>query len=129
MSLINDSPALAESRDQLANTPGHTGSTASSDHSPGNSSPRLSSSPATSVAGDEGNPELVQDPSVITGIAFRLPGAKTLTQLWDNVVTQKDLQQKIPSDRFNVDAFYNPQGVNKGTVSIIHAIDLDVYFD
>lgn len=90
-------------------------SVSSSDRSPGNSSPRPSSS-ATSVTGDESLPDVAQDPSVITGLAFRLPGAKTLPDLWDNVVTKKDLQRKIPEDRFNVDAFYHPQGVNKGTV-------------
>ena len=29
---------------------------------------------------------------------------------------QKDLQSKIPEDRFTVDKFYHPNGANKGTV-------------
>lgn len=31
---------------------------------------------------------------------------------------QKDVQRKMPSDRFNVDAFYHPDGTNKGTVCL-----------
>jgi hypothetical protein len=119
MSIINDTSAQMEFRERPVDI-APLGSVISSDHSDGKSSPRLPSSTATSVAA-ESIPDIAQDPSVITGLAFRLPGAKTLSQLWDNVVSQKDLQQKIPSDRFNVDAFYNPQGVNKGTVS-------DTYF-
>ncbi|KAL6857742.1 putative Hybrid PKS-NRPS biosynthetic cluster [Amphichorda felina] len=92
----------------------------SSDHTPETTSPgelSLSSSSAPSVAPGETIPNVHQDPSVITGIAFRLPGAKTLDQLWDNVVTKKDLQRKMPHDRFNVDAFYHPLGTNKGTTN------------
>ena len=115
MSIIHDTTAQMEFGKKSIDT-APLGSVISSDQSDGKSSPRLPSSTATSVAA-ESIPDIAQDPSVITGLAFRLPGAKTLSQLWDNVVSQKDLQQKIPSDRFNVDAFYNPQGVNKGTVS------------
>jgi hypothetical protein len=83
------------------------------------SSPSRPQSSATSI-GPDGSQSLgpSTDPTVITGLAFRFPGAKSLPQLWDNVVTRKDLQQKIPKDRFNVDAFYHPLGTNKGTVRI-----------
>lgn len=54
----------------------------------------------------------------IVGMACRLPGANNPSQLWDNIVQQKDLQRKIPCDRMNVDAFYHPEGANKGTVSL-----------
>lgn len=56
------------------------------------------------------------DPSVIVGLACRVPGATNPSQLWENIVAQKDLQRKMPADRFNVDAFYHPDGTNKGTV-------------
>lgn len=58
------------------------------------------------------------DPSVIVGFAFRFPGASKVSQLWDAVTQKKDLQRKIPEDRFNIDAYHHPQGANKGTVSI-----------
>lgn len=57
------------------------------------------------------------DPSVIVGMACRVPGATSTSQLWKNLVEQKDLRRKMPEERFNVDAFYHPQGTNKGTVS------------
>lgn len=57
------------------------------------------------------------DPSVIVGMACRVPGANNPSQLWDVIAEQKDLRRKIPEDRFNVDNFYHPDGTNKGTVS------------
>ena len=53
----------------------------------------------------------------IIGMACRLPGARNPSQLWENIVQKKDLQKKMPADRFNIDAFYHPEGSNKGTVS------------
>ena len=57
------------------------------------------------------------DPSAIVGLACRVPGAQSASKLWDNILEQKDLQSKIPGNRFNVDAFYHPNGANKSTVS------------
>lgn len=57
------------------------------------------------------------DSAVIVGLACRVPGAQNPSQLWKNIEAQKDLRQKMPSNRFNVDAFYHPDGTNKGTVS------------
>lgn len=56
------------------------------------------------------------DPTAIVGLACRLPGAQSSSKLWENILEQKDLQSKIPADRFNVDEFYHPNGANKGTV-------------
>ncbi len=55
----------------------------------------------------------------IVGMACRLPGANNPSQLWDNIVQKKDLQRKVPIERFNVDSFYHPDGANKGTVSFV----------
>ncbi|VUC30980.1 unnamed protein product [Clonostachys rosea] len=90
------------------------------------SSPSRPQSSASSVGPDGSqSPGPSTDPTVITGLAFRFPGAKSLPQLWDNVVTRKDLQQKIPKDRFNVDAFYHPLGTNKGTTNARYGYFLD----
>lgn len=68
---------------------------------------------------DEGQERpTVQDPSAIVGMACRLPGANDTHELWTVLSQKKDLQRKIPEDRFNVDAFFHPQGSNKGTVCI-----------
>ena len=66
---------------------------------------------------DESTGEMAgADPSVVVGMACRVPGATNTSQLWKILAEQQDLQRKIPEDRFNVDAYYHPQGVNKGTV-------------
>lgn len=56
------------------------------------------------------------DPTVICGMACRVPGATNTSQLWDVLAQRRDLRSKVPEERFNVDAFYHPQGTNKGTV-------------
>ena len=58
----------------------------------------------------------VADPSVIVGMACRVPGAVNTSQLWTILAEKQDLQKKMPEDRFNVDAYYHPEGTNKGTV-------------
>ncbi|KAF2137936.1 uncharacterized protein K452DRAFT_301651 [Aplosporella prunicola CBS 121167] len=72
---------------------------------------------------------VADDPSVIVGMACRFPGAKNPSQLW-NVLSQKeDLLRKMPADRFNVDAFYHPQGTNKGTTNARYGYFLDQGID
>ncbi|KAK8063056.1 beta-ketoacyl synthase domain-containing protein [Apiospora hydei] len=101
-----------------AETPGETPYGQTPGESPFAGSPPSSATSVSAADSDDMTPTAT-DPSAIVGLAFRLPGAKSIPQLWDNVVTKKDLQKKMPEDRFNVDAFYHPQGTNKGTVSLI----------
>ena len=56
------------------------------------------------------------DPAVIVGMACRVPGASSPSALWNLIEQQKDVQRKMPENRFNVDSFYHPDGKNKGTV-------------
>ncbi|CAO1600411.1 hypothetical protein XANCAGTX0491_004101 [Xanthoria calcicola] len=65
------------------------------------------------------------DPAVIVGLACRVPGAQNPSELWDLINEQKDVQRKIPEDRFNVDAFYHPEGTNKGTTNAKYGYFLD----
>jgi hypothetical protein len=74
------------------------------------------STDATSVSSQE-EVAHVPENTAIVGMACRLPGAKSPQQLWKNIVDQRDVQCKIPKERWNVDAFYHPEGTNKGTVS------------
>ncbi|TWU76947.1 t1pks [Metarhizium rileyi] len=55
------------------------------------------------------------DPSVIVGIACRVPGANSPSGLWQNIVEQRDVQQKMPADRLKVDSFFHPEPTHKGT--------------
>lgn len=78
-----------------------------------------SSTDGTSVSGSEEEPSWTPGNAAIIGMACRVPGARNPQQLWKNIIEQKDVQRKIPKERFNVDAFYHPDGTNKGTVRLI----------
>jgi len=65
-----------------------------------------------------------KDPSVIVGMACRVPGATNSRELWDVLEQRKDLQRKMPDDRYNADSFYHPHGTNKGTVRLETSKDL-----
>jgi acyl transferase domain-containing protein len=65
------------------------------------------------------------DPAVIVGMACRVPGAKNPSQLWDLISQQRDVQKKIPEDRWNVDNFYEPNGAHKGTTNAKYGYFLD----
>ncbi|KAH6899708.1 polyketide synthase [Thelonectria olida] len=66
-----------------------------------------------------------QDPSVIVGLACRVPGASTPSKLWDNIAEQRDVQRKMPEDRLNVDGFFHPEPSHKGTTNARYGYFLD----
>ena len=70
-----------------------------------------------------------EDPTAIIGLACRLPGAQSSSKLWENIMEQKDIQSKIPEDRFTVDKFYHPNGANKGTVGLLCSSSLNIVDD
>ncbi|TQV91937.1 polyketide synthase [Cordyceps javanica] len=70
-----------------------------------------------------------QDPSVIVGAACRVPGATNLHELWDLLDSKRDVQTKMPSDRYNADAFYHPEGANKSTSNAMLGYYLDQGLD
>ncbi|BCS03320.1 type I polyketide synthase [Aspergillus luchuensis] len=54
------------------------------------------------------------EPIAIVGMGCRLPGdVNSPSRLWDFLKEGKSGQCKIPSSRFNVDAFYHPKGVDR----------------
>ncbi|KFA72420.1 hypothetical protein S40288_08039 [Stachybotrys chartarum IBT 40288] len=54
------------------------------------------------------------EPLAIIGMGCRLPGGvNSATRLWDLLKEGKDGRCDIPQDRFNVDAFYHPQGLTR----------------
>ncbi|KAL5044409.1 hypothetical protein BDW71DRAFT_209414 [Aspergillus fruticulosus] len=65
------------------------------------------------------------NPTVIVGMACRVPGATSPSQLWRVLAEQRDLQRKVPAERFDIDAFYHPIGTNKGTTSARYGYFLD----
>ena len=86
----------------------------STQHSRSSSRSNEATSDTSNLSSD--GDDFVRDPTTIVGLACRVPGAQNPSKLWDNIVEQKDLQSRIPGDRFNVDAFYHPNGANKSTV-------------
>lgn len=76
-----------------------------------------SSTVISEVSDDDLRPGIRTNYSAITGMACRVAGATNARELWDVLEKRKDLQRKMPEDRYNVDAFFHPQGTNKGTVS------------
>lgn len=87
----------------------------------GTSGQASSASSASSRSGDGRR----RDDACIVGMACRVPGASRPSELWENILSQKDMQRKMPEDRFNVDAFYHPNSSNKGTTNAKYGYFLD----
>ncbi|KAI9738829.1 MAG: putative Hybrid PKS-NRPS biosynthetic cluster [Cirrosporium novae-zelandiae] len=59
------------------------------------------------------------EPIAIIGSGCRFPGgATTPSKLWELLDHPRDLSQPIPSDRFNLKAFYHPDGSHRGTTNV-----------
>lgn len=57
-------------------------------------------------------------PIAILGFGCRFPGDVTNGQkLWDMLVEKRTARTEVPQDRYNVDAFWNPDADRYGTVS------------
>ncbi|TKY86834.1 hypothetical protein EX895_004475 [Sporisorium graminicola] len=58
-----------------------------------------------------------QDTLAVLGYALRVPGATSPSKLWDNIAAKRDLQQRMPANRYNVDRFFHPRAENKGSTN------------
>ncbi|KAK9774856.1 putative Beta-ketoacyl synthase domain-containing protein [Seiridium cardinale] len=66
------------------------------------------------------------EPIAVVGSACRLPGGiDTPSKLWDLLSNPKDLQSEVPPDRFNIDAFYHPDGNHHGRTNARHGYFLN----
>ncbi|KAF6827552.1 pksn polyketide synthase for alternapyrone biosynthesis [Colletotrichum plurivorum] len=62
-----------------------------------------------------------QEPIAIIGAACRLPGeAASLSKLWDMISHGKSGHGKVPSSRWDADAWYHPDPDRKGAISVKH---------
>jgi acyl transferase domain-containing protein/NADPH:quinone reductase-like Zn-dependent oxidoreductase/NAD(P)-dependent dehydrogenase (short-subunit alcohol dehydrogenase family)/aryl carrier-like protein len=66
-----------------------------------------------------------EDPSVIVGLACRVPGSSNPSKLWEAIAEQRDVQSKMPKDRLNVDGFFHPEPTHKGTTNARFGYFLD----
>ncbi len=44
----------------------------------------------------------------VVGLSCLVPGATTITELWDSIIQKRDLIAEIPPDRFDVDRWFDP---------------------
>lgn len=62
------------------------------------------------------------EPIAVVGSGCRFPGgADTTSKLWELLKQPRDLLTKIPKDRFNVDAFFHPDGTHHGCTNVQHS--------
>lgn len=63
-----------------------------------------------------------REPIAIVGIACRFPGgACSPSRLWDVLCEKRDVQDTIPPERFNIDAFYDVNGEKAGITNARNA--------
>lgn len=72
-------------------------------------SAKAGTSPSTLAQGAE--------PIAIIGMSCRFPGAPNLEAFWDLLCQGKDAIQEIPTERWNVDKFYDPELSFPGTMN------------
>jgi acyl transferase domain-containing protein len=59
--------------------------------------------------GIQNEPVKPYEPVAIIGCAMRLPGhINNSESLWDLLINKRDGRCRVPSDRYNVEAFYGP---------------------
>lgn len=65
-------------------------------------------------------------PIAVIGTGCRFPGGATSpSKLWSLLQNPRDVLQKIPEDRFNVDSFHNQSGAYHGATNVQHSYFLD----
>lgn len=68
----------------------------------------------------------LNEPIAVVGSGCRFPGgASSPSKLWDLLKNPRDLSRKVPKERFNVDAFYHPDGSHHGRTNARYAYFLE----
>ncbi|CCF32097.1 type I polyketide synthase AVES 4 [Colletotrichum higginsianum] len=66
------------------------------------------------------------EPIAIVGMGCRFPGsANSPSKLWELLRSPRDLAQRIPKQRWNLDKFYHPTGSHHGTTNVTESYFLD----
>ncbi|AEO63908.1 polyketide synthetase [Thermothielavioides terrestris NRRL 8126] len=66
------------------------------------------------------------EPIAVVGSGMRFPGsANSPSKLWDLLIKPRDLLQRIPESRFNVDNFYHPDPTHHATTDVRESYFLD----
>lgn len=62
---------------------------------------------------------MAPEPIVIVGSGCRFPGSSSSpSKLWELLSNPHNVASKVPADRFNIDAFYHPDGTHHGTTNV-----------
>ncbi|MFN8075595.1 MAG: SDR family NAD(P)-dependent oxidoreductase [Kineosporiaceae bacterium] len=59
----------------------------------------------------------LREPIAIVGMAGRFPGADSVEELWDLLLTGRDGVRRVPADRWDADALTDTDPVRTGTIS------------
>ncbi|KAJ5815884.1 hypothetical protein N7447_008117 [Penicillium robsamsonii] len=66
------------------------------------------------------------EPVAIIGTGCRFPGgASSPSKLWELLQNPRDIARKVPANRFNINAFYHPDGDHHGTTNVQESYFLD----
>ncbi|TQV94383.1 hybrid NRPS/PKS enzyme [Cordyceps javanica] len=66
------------------------------------------------------------EPIAVVGTACRFPGGcDSPSKLWELLKKPRDIVQKIPHSRFDIDAFYHPEATHHGTTNTTRAYFLE----
>ncbi|KAK4201201.1 Nonribosomal peptide synthetase 14 [Triangularia verruculosa] len=66
------------------------------------------------------------EPIALIGSGCRFPGGcNTPSKLWELLREPRDLLQKVPKTRFDIDAFYHPDATHHGTTDVKYSYFLD----
>ncbi|KAK5132876.1 hypothetical protein LTR08_008396 [Meristemomyces frigidus] len=66
------------------------------------------------------------EPIAVVGIGCRFPGgANSPSKLWDLLQNPASVAKRIPTDRFNLERFYHPDGAHHGTCNVTESYLLD----
>jgi acyl transferase domain-containing protein len=72
------------------------------------------------ISGSVDPSNMAYEPLAIVGMGMRLPGGiHTAEDLWSLLVEKRSTRCEVPSDRFNISAFYSPSG-RVGSVKMQH---------
>lgn len=59
-----------------------------------------------------------KDDIAIVGIGCRFPGANNVSEYWQTLIKGENSVKEIPKDRWNIDAFYDPDPNSPGKMYV-----------
>ncbi|MBF0443145.1 MAG: hypothetical protein HQK54_14650, partial [Oligoflexales bacterium] len=74
--------------------------------------------------------KLLNQPIAVIGMACRIPGAKSVTELWENVLSKRQAFRRIPDAKMPLSEYLDPKGMHPDkTYAVKAACITDFQFD